>query len=275
MDQEKIEEFRKKRLAEAEKKQADADAKKQADSLNETIRNGAKLTAKTVLASNQKTAEQLSSELRQSGENILNSLQESQGSIASALNNLVLATVVSKDPQVMEVAKGLTDLFSSIADASKDFKGSKINLLPEANKKLSEAVDKLTAATKAVEKKPTKDYTKDLEAVVKAVQALDFNVNVASPDVVVPPVDFSPILEALKNEPEEVDDYRAHDIDEEDISQYIGMVASDGKWMIIYNDMEGNSLRYKMGLSGYEKAWPNKSNFQYLTYDEATNEIRS
>lgn len=194
MDQDKIKQFNEEQKAKADKKAVE-DAQRQLNKeVTESVRSGAKVTTSAILSASKKTTEELGQELRQSGEKVLNAMQESQDTIAGALNNLVLATVISKDPKVIETAKAFAGLLGEISKASDDFKGSKLNLLPVANEKLATSIDKL--ANKVVDK-PDRDYTKDLDAIRQQISKLKLNVQ---PIVNVPEnkLDIQPITDAVK-----------------------------------------------------------------------------
>lgn len=194
MDLDKINEFNEKRKLEEEKRAAEEAQRQLNKQVTDSVKSGAKVTTSAILSANRKSTEELGKELRQSGDKVLSAMQESQDTIAGALNNLVLATVISKDPKVIETAKAFAGLLGEIAKASNDFKGSKLNLLPVANEKLATSIDKL--ANKVVDK-PDKDYTKDLEAIRTQISKLNLNVQ---PVVNVPEskVDIQPITDAVK-----------------------------------------------------------------------------
>lgn len=126
---------------------------------------------------------------------IVEAMRGSQDSVAEALNTLVVATIFSKDPNVVKTAKSFASLLSEIAKASDSFKGSKLNLLPIANEKLANSIDKL--ANKVVEKSDSeKDYTEEFRAIRSQLEKLP-NVR---PIVNVPSSDLNiqPIVTAVK-----------------------------------------------------------------------------
>lgn len=125
-----------------------------------------------------------------------------------------------------------------------------------------------------------KDYFQD---VVKAVGALktsikfDPKIEVKPTSVNIPPVDFTPLIDALKPAEQtkeiELEDYKAQDIAGDDVFQYVGFVRPDGGWYIVENDMDGGSLRYKFGSRGYATAWKKYTNQSYKLLNEAIREI--
>lgn len=99
-------------------------------------------------------------------------------------------------------------------------------------------------------------------------------------------VDTSPISEVLEahfNRTQEtgkqkidIDNLKAQDIDNDAGNmQYVGLLAPDGLWCIIENDIKGNSLRYRYGRGNYARAWAGRVSSSYRLIDEAINEIRS
>jgi len=72
--------------------------------------------------------------------------------VLQSLHDLLLATVVSKDPRLHDVAKNLGDFLQQIADATENFNGSALQLLPLANQELAESVKEL--ALKVEDLKP-------------------------------------------------------------------------------------------------------------------------
>lgn len=122
----------------------------------------------------------------------------------------------------------------------------------------------------------------NLKPLLDAISKLEMNpvINVQSPDVYIPEpkIDFSPIVKSMPKTVKRfsIEDFRAQDIDEEEEGvQYVGLVAPNGNWLIIRNDMEKNNLRYKFGKKDYAKAWPKLATYKYQTLDKAYDEIKA
>lgn len=123
-----------------------------------------------------------------------------------------------------------------------------------------------------------KQYFDSLETAINSIDIkFDPKIEVKPTSVKVPPVDFTPLIDALKPEPEtkeiELDDYKAQDIAGDDVFQYVGFVRPDGGWYIVENDMDGGSLRYKFGSKNYSAAWKKYTNQAYKLFNEAIREI--
>jgi len=236
------------------------------------------MTAATIMAANKKSTEELAKELKESGSTVMEAIQSSNNTLSDALNNLVLATVVAKDPALIETAKGLETLLRDIAQAGEDFKGSKINDLPSANEKLATAINGLA---NKLTKQPEKDYSKDFAALLQAINSKNWapNIVVDSPMVSVPPVDLKPVADAIdRSRPTEsidLEQYKAQDLAGDDTFQYVGFVAPNGSWYIIENDIAGNSLRYKFGVKNYRTAWKSFNGHVYRLLNEAIREIQA
>lgn len=271
MDLDKI-----KRYREEQKMKAEEDAKNKA--LLDAVNEGSNKTASVTKNSTDKLSSTMSS-IDSTQKNVLEAMQSSQASVADALNNLVVATVMTKDPQLAETAKQLTDLLGSMSKASSDLKGSAINKLPAVNEKLSLAVDKLA---QSISSDTDKDYTDILNDIKVALNNIEVSpvINVSPPNVTVPKLDLQPLIDVMSEKETEtsvdLEDFRAQDLDgEEEGIQYIGFTSPTGEWMVIRNDIENNNLRYKFGKKDYTKAWPKFAAYQYLTLDKAINEIQA
>lgn len=122
----------------------------------------------------------------------------------------------------------------------------------------------------------------NLKPLLDAISRLEMSpiINVAPPEVHIPEtkIDLSPIANAMPKQVKKIsiEDFRAQDLDEEEEGiQYVGLVAPNGNWMIIKNDMEKNTLRYKFGKKDYAKAWPLLATYKYQTLDKAYDEIKA
>lgn len=192
MDQARINAFNEEQRLQAEK-QADQNLDRQnAASISQSVVGGANKVASEVSNTTQET-KKVAEAVNNSGQKVIDSLASAQGDIAQALNNLVVATVVSKDPQLLQASRDVAMLLKSISQAGDSFKGSKLNLLPAANDKLASSIDKLA---QNITSEPEKDYTPQLQAIQKQLSKLDVKpvVNVPKTDV---NVDLKPLLDAV------------------------------------------------------------------------------
>lgn len=193
MDLEKIQAFRE---AEAQKKKEALEAeraKQNADSVASTVKTGSFL--------NSKASKEVKKAVTESGdkvastvEKVQTALESGQDSVAQAINNLMLATVLTKDPKLAEAADNVASLLSSIADASDKFGKSSLNLLPVVNKELAKTISELA---KSVREKQDANLAPEFDKVVEALNNLDVKpvVNVPQTEI---RVDTKPITDAIK-----------------------------------------------------------------------------
>lgn len=194
MDQKKIDAHNEEQKRKAEK-QAELDAaQERTDRLSRTSQVGSFKVAQEVTKGTTATRE-VKEAVTSSSQKVIDSLAGAQGEIAQALNNLVVATVVSKDPQLLQASRDVAMLLKSISTAGDSFKGSKLNLLPAANDKLAVSIDKLVTG---LTNKPDRDYTSQLEAIQSQLGKIDVKpvVNVPKTDV---KLDLKPLLDAVKS----------------------------------------------------------------------------
>lgn len=209
-----------------------------------------------------------------------NSIVESQtatkDSLSKSMHDLLMATVIGKDPKVAEVAKNLANLLQSIAKASKDVENSGLSNVKKVFEdilgELSSLPDKVAQTDKSGDLIP---YLESIHAAISKVKT--------NPTVRVSPViDLSGVekaienINSLENEGIDLSCYRAQDIDNTDPNiQYVGFVDPKGCWYIIENNELDNSLRYKFGESDYQDAWINAPKFEYRVLNEAIDEIKA
>lgn len=95
-------------------------------------------------------------------------------------------------------------------------------------------------------------------------------------------IDLSEIHDAIRqiappNKSEKqmhLSDYRAHDIDTApDGTQYIGFIASDGRWHIAHSDDKQNTLRYYSSKGDYHSSWDERYSHEYTTLNEAMRNV--
>lgn len=188
------------------------------------------------------------------------------------LNEERLKTVresIRKQQEFFELAKLMSTALDKIDTSKFTELSNAVNKLQDQLKTLPKA---LTDATKA----NTHDLQDSIDKVSTALASIEVNPQV---DVKVPKIDLKPLQEALsakapESPTQELYKFKAQDIDDDNPGfQYVGMVNADGIWCFIENDLQSNSLRYKLGSSDYGKAWENHIQFDYKRWDEAVNEI--
>ena len=144
MEQDKIDAYNEKQRIEAERQAASA----------EQSNNTSRITT-AILASNAKVASNVSSNIAATkemkgqiatvGKDILQAVSGGQDKVAEALNNLVVATVIGKDPQLIKAADNLAKLLESISTASDKIEASKLQELPGAIAKLTAQIEMMCA----------------------------------------------------------------------------------------------------------------------------------
>lgn len=124
---------------------------------------------------------------------VMSSGQQSSDQLTAALHDLLLATMVSKDPRIAEVAQNLTQLLSGIQSAAGSFENSPLSLLPDLHAQLINAIQSLPEYVAATDKAP--ELIPYLEAIITAITRLDIapKVEVSGPDV-----DLKPLQKLLK-----------------------------------------------------------------------------
>lgn len=200
------------------------------------------------------------------------------------IENFTLTTFISLNNALTEVTESLrqlADQFDSTKDAHHE--GTL-----DAVDKLVKSIPKPPAPLKAVSidnLSQVEVYLSKLNKdIIDAINNIKLNprIEVASPEVSVPPIDFSPLIKAL--EPKETESkpalcdlntYKAQDLIGDDVVQYIGFVAPDGGWYIVENDLQASSLRYKFGIGNYRENWTEHMNHIYLLLDEAIREVQT
>jgi hypothetical protein len=202
---------------------------------------------------------------------------DTKDSVTSAMHDLLLATLVGKDPKIAEVSKNLAELLTSISRASEQIENSGLDNISRVFEKLMDSLADLPSQIAATDQ--SRDLIPYLENITTAVKSKNMSPRVeVSPNVT---VDLDP-LEELFREMKDADGgldlskYRPQDLAEDgEAFQYIGFLNPGGAWYIIENDVENNKLRYKFGNSGYAKAWDSRGGFAYKLLDKAINEVQA
>lgn len=119
--------------------------------------------------------------------------KDTKNEVTTAIHDLMLATLVSKDPRLVEVSKGLSDLFKEINKASKSFESSSLKDIPKVQQKIVDALQSIPDTIAEADKSPElKPY---LESIVRAIQAKDTNPRVS----INPNINLSPITTAIES----------------------------------------------------------------------------
>src|SRR5688572_26870755 len=103
--------------------------------------------------------------------------------------------MVSKDPQMVEVAQNLAALLSKIGEASASFEGSNLQLLPLANHELAQSVEDLASRIEKYTPHDLKPYFETLSKQLNMIAGRTPVVNVPTQPV---QVDLKPLITGLQ-----------------------------------------------------------------------------
>lgn len=221
--------------------------------------------------SNDKTAQ--IDAVKENGNQVTGALKEHTSEITNSIHDLLMATLVSKDPKIAETAKNLADLLKEIKNATIHIQGTNFKPLADNLATLQASLDavprQIANAHRATDPTP---LLSDIHTTLK-------NKNWSPAISVTSRVDTSSIQRVLRdhfdqtNSELDLDSYRAQDLDEmEQGVQYVGFVNPTGAWYIIKNVEAENTLRYAFGTDSYDTFWSQASRLQYSRLDKALHE---
>lgn len=120
---------------------------------------------------------------------ILASSKNSKDEVTSAIHDLMLATLVAKDPRLVEVSKNLAGLLEAIKIASGNVKNSPLDKLPKIHADLVKALKALPAEVAKSDK--SSELIPHLQRIAQAVQSKQTSptVNVAPPELDLKPLE--------------------------------------------------------------------------------------
>lgn len=206
---------------------------------------------------------------------IVDAIKQGNSDLGSAVHNILLASVIGKDPQIAEVAVNLAELLKELGEAKDKVSSVEFESVGKKFDKLADSlasVPDLIAKTQSIDK-----LVPYLEQFEKTLKSKDFNPSIQVSQ------DFSDLQALLKDIKKilstpkitaktlDLSTYRAHDLyEEEDTSvQYVGYINPEGGWYIISYDLKENTMRYKFGKDNYKAAWGNKEGQEYRLLNEA------
>ncbi len=196
--------------------------------------------------------------------------------LSKSMHDILMATMIGKDPRIAEVATNLTELLKSIAIAKQSIDetgvGEVRGLFDSLLKELSNLPEKVAATDKSEELIPY------LEEVARSIKSLKFNpsITVASPKIDLSGLEntLREVLSTSEEKELSLTDYKAQDVNNDDPhTQYVGFINPDGAWYIIENN--GESLRYKFGTTSYTNAFKDAAKLNYKLYSEAIREVKA
>lgn len=139
--------------------------------------------------------------------------KDTKNEVTTAIHDLMLATLVSKDPRLVEVSKGLSALFTEINKASKSFEGSALKDIPKVQQKIVDALQSIPDTIAEADRSP--ELVPHLENIVKAINSKDTSprVNVASS-----PINLAPVTKAIESLEKSIKKIEPKEAKEMDIS---------------------------------------------------------
>lgn len=111
-----------------------------------------------------------------------------QESVTSAIHDLMLATLVSKDPRLVDISKGLVDLLESVKSASSDLKKLGLGDLPNAQEELVDLLKSIPDAIASNDR--TDELIQQLRGLETTVKSKNTSANVT---VEAPSLDLRPL----------------------------------------------------------------------------------
>lgn len=134
----------------------------------------------------------ITSNTRISGEKIADTVRSGNSDLSKSMHDLLMATMIGKDPRLAEVAKNLGNLLEQISKSSESLKASGIDSIPKTfeklTKTLSDLPSKVSETDKSAELIP---FLKEISTTIKA------NKPVYNP-VINSKVDLSPLIKELQ-----------------------------------------------------------------------------
>lgn len=197
--------------------------------------------------------------VQQSGDKVVEALKGHTNELTGSIHDLLMATLVSKDPKIAETAKNLAGLLGEIKNATKDIKGANFKPLGD---NLSALQKTLTTVPKQIaDAHKATDPTPLLQEIAKTLGEKNFNPNVS---VKAPTVDLSPltkiltdIKDAVSNEKEGTDTSKLEDLTQS-VASAVNEVRDAVKnqsfpvpnYVLPFKDSNGKATQVQLDASG-------------------------
>lgn len=191
-------------------------------------------------------------------QSIIDAIKSSGGdtkdSVTTAMHDLLLATLVAKDPRLAEVSSQVGELLDNIAKASDNFKNSGLDVIPKTFSTLVEALKSLPGEIAQTDKSPDLiPYLKEISANVKGSKS------VISP-VVDAKVDLQPLMRVLERVEKAVKDNKT-EIPASDFSELEAAMRKVEKainslsfpvpnYILPFKDVNGKATQVQLDASG-------------------------
>lgn len=254
MDQDKINQFRANQEQQAKDQAQSDEAKRNAEIVAGAVGKNNQSTQSVKQSVDDGTAK-ITSEVNKSSQAIISNLPNGDN-VTEALNNLVVATVMSRDPKLVEVAQNFTKLLDNLAQAGEKLGKSPLNELPTVNKQLTKALNDF--GSKVSDKKEV-DYSKAFDNLQSAVENLDIKpvVNVPKTDV---SVDLKPLKDLLKEIKQAISENKI-DIPKVDLTKVVtglnkvqetiaGLSFPSSNYVLPFKDDVGKATQLKLTSDG-------------------------
>lgn len=150
---------------------------------------------KNLQSDEQKRLEQIEA-VNASGEKIVGAVENSKQELTGSLNNLLMATLVSKDPEIAKTAKSLVNLSSQIDKATQNIKDANFKPLSDNLKVLQSTLKDIPGQIEQALQ--AQDPSQELREIATKLGQIKYDPNIKV-DVSAPKVDFTPITKLLSN----------------------------------------------------------------------------
>lgn len=177
--------------------------------------------------------------------------------VVGSLNNLLMATMVSKDPKMIEVAQNLSELLGKIGEASDQFNNSSLHLLPLANQELAISMRELADKVELHSTADLIPLLQDFTQVVARVADTKPIVNVPKQSV---SVDTKPLIGAVNEIKKAIKDSKI-DIPETDLTKVVNGLKDLKKtisnlsfpvpnYVLPFRDASGKAVQVQVDSNG-------------------------
>lgn len=188
------------------------------------------------------------------GDNIIQTMKANNDELKGSIHDLLLATLVSKDPKIfqeyIQVARELSNLLGAINKATGDVKGVKLEGLSTDLKALQQTL--VDVPTQIEQANQSTDPVPHLKAIAKTLGQKNFN-----PKVTLPPVDLSPltkilgeIKDAVSKTPETSDNSAVVSAVSDVKEAITGLQFPVANYVLPFKDVNGKAVQVQLDGSG-------------------------
>jgi len=178
---------------------------------------------------------------------------ETKDSLSSAMHDILMATLIGKDPKLAEVASNLAELIESIRRSSDNFKTVDLEVIPDTFSKLLQAMRDLPAQVAETDK--SESLIPYLEEIAKSVQSKDL-----SPTINAPEVNLKPLETLIKSLEKAIKESKV-EIPKSDMSELenavrsveravTGLVFPTANYILPFRDINGKAVQVQLDSNG-------------------------